>query len=56
MERIILKSRQGFVYTNGENYGKVIYLANSENARDYYEITEQEYERIMKEKEENIRG
>ena len=54
MERTILKARQGYVYTNGTNYGKIIYLANGLSADSYYEITEEEYNRILEEQEQGV--
>lgn len=45
--RNILIANEGKVLTNGEIYGKVIYLAESVDESNFYEITEQEYERIM---------
>ena len=47
MERIILNARQGYVYTNGTDYGKIIYLANGVSPTEYYEITEEEYNKIL---------
>lgn len=47
MERIMLKAREGYVLTNGTDYGKIIYLANGVNPYDYYEITEEEYNKIL---------
>ncbi len=47
MERIILKAKDGYIYTNGTEYGKIIYLANGINPNDYYEITEEEYNAII---------
>ena len=38
--RIVLEANQGYVYTNGINYGKVIYLAQGVNSDTYYQITE----------------
>ena len=51
MERTILKARQGYVYTNGTDYGKIIYLASGVSADSYYEITEYEYNKILEEQE-----
>jgi hypothetical protein len=31
------------ILTNGENYGRIIYLAEGENKDKYREITEEEY-------------
>lgn len=43
MERIILIAKDGMVLTNGEIYGKEIYLADGVSADSFYEITEAEY-------------
>lgn len=55
MERIILKARDGYVYTNGTEYGKIIYLANGISAEDYHEITVEEYNKILEEQEKKDR-
>jgi hypothetical protein len=47
MERIILTAKDGYIYTNGVDFGKIIYLANGVNASDYHEITEEEYNKIL---------
>lgn len=49
MERIILKARDGFIYTNGETYGSIVYLAIGESADGWREITREEYQEIQKE-------
>lgn len=54
MERTILKARQGYVFTNGVDYGKIIYLASGVNANDYREITEDEYNKILEWENEEI--
>ena len=54
MERTILKARQGYVFTNGTDYGKIIYLANGVNPDDYHEITDEEYNKIIEEQEKDI--
>ena len=50
--RIILYADEGKILTDGEIYGKQIYLADNAEANDYYEITEAEYEKILKEESE----
>ena len=52
--RIKLTASEGMILTNGSEYGRVVFLANDvEN--NWYEITEDEYDKILrKEEEENI--
>lgn len=52
MERQILIASDGMVLTNGETYGKEIYLAVGVSADAFYEITEAEYEELMQAEEE----
>ena len=39
---------EGYVLTNGEAYGKEIYLGKNDSAENWHEITEAEYNEIMK--------
>ena len=55
MERKTLKAREGYVYTNGTDYGKIVSLAIGTNPEEYYEITEEEYEKILEEQEKKHR-
>lgn len=43
MERTILRAEPGFLLTNGEVPGKVIYLADWDSAENYWQISEDEY-------------
>lgn len=52
MGRDILIANKGMVLTDGETYGKKIYLAEGESADKFYEITDEEYWEIMAESEE----
>lgn len=45
--RIKLTASDGKMLTNGTEYGKEIYLADTENPANWYEITEEEYEEIQ---------
>lgn len=44
--RLILYADEGKVLTNGEIYGREIYLAEGLSAEDFYEITEAEFEAL----------
>ncbi len=45
----ILIARKGYVYTDGITCGHTIILGTCDNASNWYEITEAEYEKILKE-------
>ena len=49
--RIKLTASEGHILTDGENYGKVAYLAQGDEGEKWYEITDKEYKKIMKERE-----
>lgn len=49
--RIKLTASNGHILTNGENYGKVVYLASGDEGEKWYEITEKEYTDKIKEAE-----
>jgi hypothetical protein len=47
MTRVIIYANEGKILTNGEIYGKQIFLADGVSEEDFYEITEEEYHKIM---------
>jgi hypothetical protein len=51
-QRIVLYAESGKVLTNGTTYGTIIYLADGVSPYSYWEITQEEYERILAEQEE----
>ena len=48
-KRTILYAEDGKILTNGETYGRIIFLADIEDESTYYEIAEEEYEATLKE-------
>lgn len=50
-DRIVLTADEGKVYTNGTDYGSVIYLAEGADPSAYYQITKEEYFAAMADKE-----
>ena len=49
---VTLYADEGKVLTNGTIYGSTISLAEGLNGEDFYEITEEEYETLLKEQTE----
>lgn len=47
MARITLIASEGMILTDGEIYGTKIFLAEGRDPADFYEISREEYERIM---------
>ena len=45
--RQIIYADEGKILTNGEVYGKIIYLADGVSAEDYREITDKEYANLL---------
>lgn len=50
-QRIVIYAEEGKVLTNDTIYGKQIFLAETEKADSFHEITDAEYESILKEQE-----
>lgn len=48
----VLKASEGKVLTNGTAYGKTVYLGCTDKAENWYEITQEEYEKIKEEENE----
>ena len=45
--RIKLTASEGHMLTDGETYGRVVYLAQGDEGDGWYEITDAEYEAKM---------
>ena len=56
IELIKITATEGKVLTNGEAYSKEIYLGINDSIDNWQEITEAEYEEIIKKQEEELRG
>ena len=51
--RINLTASEGMMLTDGENYGREVFLAEDADQSLWYEITQEEYEAQTKEEMEN---
>ena len=49
---IKLTASEGMMLTDGENYGKEVYLAEDAEKSLWYEITEDEYEKLVEDVED----
>ena len=49
--RTVLVADEGMVLTNGEHYGKSVYLAEGADASAWREVSEAEYNAVMAESE-----
>ena len=45
--RTIIYADEGMILTDGETYGKQIFLSDGTPADDFYEITDEEYAAIL---------
>ena len=52
--RKVLTANEGYIYTNGESYGTIIYLAEDIAPETYYQITLEEYNELNKGVEESV--
>lgn len=54
IELIKITASEGMVLTNGDTYSKEIYLGVNDSVENWHEITDAEYEEIMKDEEEAV--
>ena len=50
-----LTATEGFVLTDGEAYGKEIYLGKNDSAENWHEITDAEYAEILAKQEAEMK-
>lgn len=51
--RIKLTASEGHILTDGEGFGRIVYLAQGDEGEKWYEITEEEYQKTLEEAEVN---
>lgn len=51
-----ITASDGMMLTNGETYSKEIYLGCNDSIDNWHEITDAEYEEILKNQEEELKG
>lgn len=49
--RKTIKATEGHILTNGEVFGRTVYLAEGRSGEDFYEITDAEYEALQEAEE-----
>ena len=47
-----LTASEGHILTDGENYGRIVYLASGDGGDGWYEVGEEDYMEKMKEDDE----
>jgi hypothetical protein len=52
MEKILIEAPENMYFTDGEIYGKQIWLAEGRSPKEFWMITEEEYQEILKAEEE----
>lgn len=50
--RIKLTASEGMVLTDGESYGREVFLAEGADAKEWHEIKQEDYDEILKEQQE----
>lgn len=53
MNRLKMEATDGMILTNGETYGREVFLGSGDSPDDWWEITETEYLAAVEAKENN---
>jgi hypothetical protein len=51
-----MTASEGMMLTNGEAYSEEVYLGKNDSAENWHEITDEEYQKILKEEEAEYVG
>ena len=51
---IKIEADEGKILTDGTTYGSVIFLGAGKSANNFWEITQEEYDKIMEEQEKGV--
>lgn len=54
MEYVKLIASEGMILTNGETYGRIVYIGTGDSPSNWHEITDAEYNEILKSKEKEL--
>lgn len=54
MKHVKLIASEGMVYTNGEIYGREVFIGTGDSPENWYEITDAEYNEILESKEKEL--
>lgn len=54
IERKTIEASKGHIRTNGKIYGRIITLSINDKEEDFYEITEEEYEKLFPKEDPNV--
>ena len=46
MDKVLI-AKDGYTYTDGETFGKVVYLGKNDSASNWHEITDEEAQAMM---------
>ena len=52
MSRVKLVATEGMIYTNGESYGRTVFLGTGDSPDNWHEIAEADYEARMESESE----
>ena len=54
MSRVKMKATEGMILTNGETYGREVFLGTGDSPDNWWEISEREYTAILEKQAEEV--